>query len=235
MPPMAADSSLIFERTAIQSLMIWGVAETVVTVIWLILHHRISQRWYQFAQLIRLCAIPYLALLAGEISQRSMGLTGYDWGNSLSVGSILMIVIVAIWFGIRIAEESSSLPLDADVQENGLRTSSNWSKNGLKVLTASGLELNWCFWRVIGTQLTAWLFVELDSPIYWGVTLSVMLLAIFIFFSSSSLATTLTNITILIATSVLFLFTRNFWLCWLLHTILLLSAMPDTRLQQQTQ
>ena len=58
----------MFELATVQSLLIWAIAEAILTCGWLLLQHRLPQRWYSLIQLVRLSAIPYFALISGQIS-----------------------------------------------------------------------------------------------------------------------------------------------------------------------
>jgi len=229
MPAMSVDSSPMFELANVQSLLIWAIAEAILTGGWLLLQHRLPQRWYSLIQLVRLSAIPYFALISGQISPRLMGFSGYDWSNSLSIGSLLIVSVFALWIGIRVTEEANSVAVEATPEQLSLGMSLKWSINGLLLLTAGGWELNWAFWRVVFSQGVALLVAGIESPLYWGIACAVLFALLTLFFSALTPAARITSVAILIATSVLFLFTRNFWLCWFLHAMLQLASVRDAR------
>ena len=126
-------------------------------------------------------------------------------------------------------EEANSVAVEAASEQLSLGMSLKWSINGLLLLTAGGWELNWAFWRVVFSQGVALLAVGIESPLYWGIACAVLFALLTLFFSALTPAARITSVAFLIATSVLFLFTRNFWLCWFLHAMFQLTSMPDAR------
>ena len=217
----------VLELTNNRSLLFWVAFECLVTLIWLFSQFRIAAKWYAIARLVRLVTIPYLALLLGQISPRDMGLTGYDWSSSLSLGSLVMVAMLALWIGVR----TVGMTANSDLPEQPLperHRFATWPNRGLLVLLSGGLELNWSFWRASGAQVLSNLFMPTQSPTYWGIALAFVIVLPDTLFASTSHEGRLLNVAILIATSVLFLFTKNFWLCWILHLLLQWTITPLT-------
>lgn len=216
---MGTATLLVTDLVATRSLLVWVVLEIFVTLAWLFFQFKIAKNWYAIARLLRLCIIPYLALLLGQISPRGMGLAGYDWSSSLSLGSLLVVAMFTLWIGVRAASDAPSAEV---AEQSALSTNSlsTWSEKGLLFLLAGGLEFNWIFWRTICTQVLGTWLVPMQSPAYWGIAIATMIVLPDTLRATSSQVTRIMNVAILIATSVLFLFTRNYWLCWILHLLL---------------
>lgn len=217
----------VLELTNSRSLLVWVVLECLVTLVWLVFQFKISIKWYAFTRLVRLAVVPYLALLLGQISPRDMGLTGYDWSSSLALGSLIMVAMLALWIGVRTVGASTS----ADAQEHSLSERSSiatWPNRGLLVLLSGGVELNWSFWRASGAQILNYVPISIQSPAYWGIVLSFLIVLPDTLRATTSNIGRILNVAILVATSVLFLFTKNFWLCWILHLLLQWTTPPLT-------
>ena len=217
----------VLELTNNRSLLLWVALECLVILVWLFFQFRIATKWYAIARLVRLSVIPYVALLLGQISPRDMGLTGYDWSNSLSLGSLVMVAMLALWIGMR----TVSATVSSDLLEQPLLESNRfatWPNRGLLVLLSGGLELNWSFWRASGAQIFNSLFMPIQSPTYWGIALAFVIVLPDTLRATTSHVGRILNVAILIATSVLFLFTKNLWLCWILHFLLQWTIPPLT-------
>lgn len=217
----------VLELTNNRALLVWVVLECLVILVWLVFQFKISIKWYAFIRLVRLAAIPYSALLLGQISPRDMGLTGYDWSSSLALGSLIMVAMLALWIGVRTTGTSAS----ADPPEQPLLEHSNvslWPNRGLLVLLSGGVELNWSFWRASGVQILSYVPMPIQSPAYWGIVLAFLIVLPDTLRATTSHIGRILNAAILIATSVLFLFTKNFWLCWILHLLLQWTMPPST-------
>ena len=182
---------------------------------------------------LRWLLIPYVGLLAGGLSPRRMGLTEIDWlaGAGWGLGLLLAILaLLLIQFGdLRKSRAAVATPGPASF-----------------VVLMSGLqEFHWAFlrgglWSLLHTLDGAAAGMPaslLAQPAYWAVWGAAVLVGVELLAASTvrriGLTEGLIQIFILLATSVLFLYTRNFWLCWLLHAgMRLLLAQWLTPLQK---
>ena len=81
----------------------------------------------------------------------------------------------------------------------------------------SAREFHWCFLRGAVWELLLASPPAFQIPQYWALWISAALSLPGIFVHSRHSSERLTTAVILLATTTLFLYTRNFWLCWLLH------------------
>lgn len=175
--------------------------------------------------------IPYLAIIAGGVSPRLMGIAYIDWAVSLRFGIGLMLVVLAL----AVLARASSLP-GANrplSQGDSHLTLHHW----LSMLVAVGLcgaeEFFWSFLRGAVEESLSILQLPLDVPGYWAVWIAALLAAPVALINQSTAQDRLVKATILVMTSILFFYTRNFWLCWTLHAaawLLLTKPAPATAL-----
>lgn len=226
---MPTDSLSNFELTLPRSLLIWVGLEVVISIAWLLWHKRVPARWVALVRFVRLCAVPYLALITGEVSSMRMGFEGFDWQNSFTLGSTLVAVIAVIWVAIRVSiQETVSNAEPQSAKYAGFELS-NWSERGLAFVLCGGLEMNWSFWRANFIYLLSLAPVKIESITYWGVAAALLMVLPDTLLVIPKATAKLTNLAILLATSVIFLFTGNFWMCWAMHVILRLTALPESR------
>ena len=90
-------------------------------------------------------------------------------------------------------------------------------------------ELHWSFlrgalWEIL---LTSPLTIEL--PFYWAVWIAAGIVVVELALRRLHAEEWLVYLVVLATSSTLFLFTRNFWLCWILHSTALLILLPALR------
>lgn len=160
-------------------------------------------------RIVRWVQVPYLGLLLGGLSPRFMGLSKLDWASGLFVGVVLLSGLLFLLVLIRI-----SLHSDRDVQNVFTRGS---TASPFLLIENSAQEFHWCFlrgavWELLLSNLSA-----SQSSGYWAVWIAAALalpgIAIHPKAASERVLTTFT----LATTSVIFVLTRNFWLCLILH------------------
>lgn len=173
---------------------------------------------------LRWLAVPYVGLLVGGLSPRRMGLSQIDWlaGAGWGVGMILALL------GLLWLIQSGDLNLHKSRATAG--TIPQPGPASFVVLISGLQEFHWAFlrgglWSLLRTMdgaasgLPASLLAQ---PAYWAIWIAGALAVIELLVAGMvrRIGPTegLIQLFILLATSVLFLYTRNFWLCWLLHT-----------------
>ena len=223
---MPTDSLPSFGLISPRSLLIWAGFEVVITIAWLLWHNSLPIRWSALVRLLRFTAIPYMALITGQISSTRIGLEGFDWQGSFTLGGMLVAVISMIWVGIRVSVQETALNHEPVSERSNTSGISIWVERGLTFVLCGGLELNWSFWRATFAYLIGLVLFETKSFTYWGVTIAVIYALPETLLTAPTAMTKLTNLAILFATSVIFLFTGNFWLCWAMHVILRFMALP---------
>ncbi len=152
--------------------------------------------------------IPYAALLRGVASPRLLGLTGWDWVQSLGPGSALaglaLVILVVGWWGYRRRVPISASPV-------------SWP---LTVLEVAAWQMHWALYR---SAAVAWLH---DAYVgVWAGLLLVVLEAALAPFTWQALASPreaegiLRPAAFAFSSAVLFYFARNLWLCLAFHAV----------------
>jgi hypothetical protein len=188
---------------------------------------------------LRRLAVPYAALLAGAVAPQAMGLAGLDWQAGLTLGvgvagGVLLLLGMAHLAARTAAFEPPVSPALPDAGPAGAPL--------LHALLHYGAEqFHWCFLRAallgllqaivqatgqatgqVAPSLAAWLGLR-EAALYWAVW-GAALLALPSLWDTAAGSPRLHKGIALAATSVLFLYTRNFWLCWALHAGIMLFA-----------
>ncbi len=176
-------------------------------------HREIARPIWWGAHLAYLLGIPYLALLAGAISPRMMGLSALDWTRSLIYG---LPMVLLSWLLITIGWHQSQRPLP---------TSSAVENRWLGALVeGAAQQFHWAFYRAAGVY---WL------GFYWGTWVGVILLLLTwgsapttwrAIRHADQAAALLLRVLLAIVTAALYLLTPNWWLGWGLHSLTLLTT-----------
>jgi hypothetical protein len=161
--------------------------------------------------------IPYAAMLAGAVSPRLMGVYWIDWRTTFQVGAPLLLTLgllaVVAWLfsGPRVG---SAAPV-------------GWFQRLLWVASAGAEEWFWCFLRAALWEMALALPQFSAAPLYWSVWGAALLAAPLAMALQPDGPRRLLKLAILVVTTVVFLFTRNFWLCWLVHAALAVLFTPS--------
>jgi hypothetical protein len=116
------------------------------------------------------------------------------------------------------------MPADARVGTPAART--GWTARLALIGRSGAEEWFWCFLRAALWEIALSLPATAVSPIYWsawGAALLALPLALLL---QPNGPLRLIKLVILAVTTVVFLYTRNFWLCWLVHATLALLFTP---------
>ncbi len=172
-------------------------------------------------------SIPYLALVTGGVSPRWMGIAYVDWRASLTLGVGLVLAMVAL-AGLARVMLASGAPATHNTPSRRRRSlDSAW----LIAIGLSGVEeWFWCFLRSAVAESLVVLQFPLEVPAYWSIWIAAALALPSVLLVQSTAYHRLVKVAILLMTSILFFYTRNFWLCWAVHAITwLLLAQPVNR------
>lgn len=151
---------------------------------------------------------PYLGLLVGGLSPRLLGLSDIDWVAGLGLGVGL---IFAIWLLLALVQATlhretapeSARPLGRSILE--------------QIVWAGSQEFHWAFLRGAVWEMLLALPSPPALPGYWAIWLASLLALPGIFIQHQHTAQRIIAGMLLITTAILFFYTRNFFLCWLLH------------------
>lgn len=222
---------------------LWLILSLLTTITLSVLFGRARPAWAQWAWIGHWLLIPYFGLLFGGLSPRLMGLVNFDWSVSLSLGAGLIFIVLALLVVVRatvdlpsphqgLTEESA--PLNRTGTER-LQDShrSSW-QTVIGIVAISGVEqFHWTFLRGGLWELILSLPAPPALPAYWAVWLAALVVLMEAALHRPTFLQWLPLLTILVTTSILFFYTRNFWLCWILHSsaaLILASYSQEQRL-----
>ncbi len=181
------------------SLVLGGVAARWVPV------EQRARRWWIWGHQV---LVPYAALLVGAVSPRLMGLSGIDWRVTLVQGLWVALVLLGFTALVRVALQRglAVFPGASPADPPG---------GGHRLLAAAAQEFHWCFLR--GGLAEIGMGMAGAPPVYLATWLAVGLALPELLGRERSAMGRLTGAAVLLLTSVLFLYTRNFWLGTLVH------------------
>jgi hypothetical protein len=197
----------------------WLVLDLVAgALFWLGLRY-IPLRARPLATAARWVAVPYLGLIFGGLSPRLMGLAGINWVVSLGLGVGLLFAMVALLTLVRVAFAVPAAETGAPLL--------SWPARIYSIFDSGAEEFHWAFLRgaLAGIALAAPTAGAVPgSALYWAVWLAALLALPETLRVARSGPARLLKVVTLLATTVLFLYVPNFWLCWLLHAAVMLVA-----------
>jgi hypothetical protein len=210
----------------------WLLSDLVIGLIVLLLYHWIPLAYRPTIRNVRWVLLPYVALLSGGISPRFMGLTGINWLTSFGLGLGLIAAVLGLLVMIRsttdfskvdvvmAAHESSAAPL------NNTRPRRYTPFSLAPLFTAGAEEFHWSFLRGTLWEILQSAPVPIDQTAYWAIWLAAIVALPEIFRFQTTMLARLFKTILLLLTTILFIYTQNFWLCWLLHGLVLLLLTP---------
>ena len=205
----------------------WLLLSLILSVLLFSLRQSISVGWRRWLNLTAWLLIPYLGLLLGGISPRLMGLSNIDWLASLGLGSAIIFVILLLLTLVRAtteAGETNTTHLDSQYQGSGgmmsppLATQAPLTTQFNQIVQSGVEEFHWCFLRGALWELILTLPTPPNLPAYWAVWIATLFILPEMLCRQETLIQRLFHLIVLTATTVLFFYTRNFWLCWILHS-----------------
>jgi hypothetical protein len=173
--------------------------------------------------------LPYLALISGGVSPRLMGLLYIDWVVSLRIGVGLTLVLIALALGMRAV---ATLATSDATQSEGRRPKHPLWRTALIVVGLCGAEeFFWAFLRGASMEILIVSQFSVNTPAYWAIWIAVVLAAPTTLLNTSGTYSRLVKATILFMSSIIFFYTRNFWLCWVLHAAVWMLFLQPTQRQ----
>ena len=170
---------------------------------------------------------PYTLLLMGIISPRNMGLGEIDWVQSMGMGGALaagsLFLLSLGWWSYR-----RSLPSDRFRPHLAHRSLLlRWL---FALIEAFALQAHWAFYRTVVADQAGFSGGQWEAWAGMGVIALEWVLNPFVrrsFRSPPHSEPVVRRAVLSVATTVLFILTRNFWLCWAVHA--LFEAMVQSR------
>lgn len=207
----------------------WFLLSLVMSVLFAVLpHYGARGPWLRQSQIALTFLIPYLGLIFGGLSPRLMGISGVDWQATLGLGLGLCFVLLSLLILVRatLALAAPVLPHPQPVEPVPPVVTAAWHLPALTGMQSGLVEFHWAFLRGAFWEMFLTLPNAPDLPAYWAVWTAAALAAVEIFLRQKDSLQVLTEVAILSMTSILFFYTRNFWLCWLLHSAARLLLVP---------
>ncbi|HRJ43149.1 MAG: hypothetical protein KJZ86_21785 [Caldilineaceae bacterium] len=169
----------------------------------------LSARWSRRLRAGRWVLTPYLGLLAGGLSPRLLGLSDIDWVAGLGLGVGLTS---AIWLLLALVRAT----LHRETLDRGPSDSRGISL-AEQIVWAGAREFHWVFLRAAVWEMLLALPAPPELPGYWAIWLASLLALPGLFIQHRQTSQRVIGGLLLITTAILFFYTRNFYLCWLLH------------------
>lgn len=188
----------------------------------------IPWRWRAPVWFAHWLLIPYLGLLVGGLSPRLLGLAGHDWLAGLGLGlGLIFAVVILLTIGRAITDLGLPTENEADKAEPahlGWHTISN-------TLLWSGIEqFHWVFLRGGIWETLQTLPNPPELAGYWAIWCAAGVVLIELLLLRPRFYSLLIQLVSLTTTSILFFYTRNFWLCWVMHAAVQLLTTPPALL-----
>jgi hypothetical protein len=183
--------------------------------------------------------IPYAGLLAGGLSPRFLGLSKINWATTLSLGVAMLSGVLLVAGLIRLATRTTDSPPPSGAEDARGVHGAPWSALTLTILWIGAEQFHWSFVRGALWELLYTLPQSSDIvPAYRAMWLATLITLPEIWLQPSDFSRCLLKSALLIVTAVAFFYTRNFWLCWIIHAgawLLIDGVMPVSRLTQHDQ
>jgi len=219
---------------------LWLLLSLLATVALSVGPARKQPAWAQWAWYGHWLLIPYFGLLLGGLSPRLMGLANLDWARGLSLGVGLIFIVAALLVLVRVTVELPSPHegrSDRDARGDRRTTFSPANNRGgwqtvLFIVAVAGAEqLHWSFLRGSLWEIMLTMPDPPDLPAYWAIWIAALIVLGEAALRRPAFVQWLSLLTILATTSILFFYTSNYWLCWILHgfAAMILTSHTDAR------
>lgn len=218
----------------LHSPLLWILLSMLGSVTTSVLTWRYRPSWITWVWVGQWLLIPYLGLILGGLSPRLMGLSDIDWQATLGTGVGLIFAILALLVIVRISDASfgdaiSAIPGSASGSPEETMPPTRYPKlqRITSAIVVSGAEqFHWVFLRGALWELLILAPLSIDAPSYWAIWIAGAIVLFESVLYRLSARQWLLQLVALTATSIVFLYTRNFWLCWMLHTAITLMLAP---------
>jgi hypothetical protein len=205
----------------------WLLVGILSTALLTTIQEYIPARWRGLIWFAHWLLIPYLGLLMGGLSPRLLGLAGHDWLAGLGLGlGLIFAVVILLTLSRALTDLGAPATTPAEAAE-GLRL--GWHTISSTLLWCGIEQFHWVFlrggiWEMLQTFPNP---PELVG--YWAIWCAAGVILLELLMLRPGFFPLLIQLVALTTTSILFLYTRNFWLCWILHVaVQLLTAPPAT-------
>jgi len=200
--------------------------------VWFLLA-RIPVRWQSLTRILRWLLIPWLALMLGVIAPQTMGLTHIAWQETLTLGLGIVLTVFVLLAAVRYTLRTTETPPVG--REYLMQGPSAPLLPFFAALFHGAEEFHWCFQRAVFAVLLVTAPWALETPDYWAIWLATLVALPSVLLYRKGMVR-LHALVALLGTAILFFYTQNFWLCWLLHAgIMIMAGSAHTRSELNTQ
>lgn len=172
--------------------------------------------------------IPYLGLITGSISPYLMGLSNINWATSLGIGVGLFFAILAILalmnatllYGPNREQQpnrASTTPLVERQLRQNLQAPLLNNISVRRAVSAVTEQFYWTFIRAAVWEALITVQPQFELPAYHALWLAALFAIPDTLMHTANAQARINSVCTFIATSILFFYTRNFWICALLH------------------
>jgi len=201
----------------------WLLVGFLSTVLLSSIQVYIPARWRGLIWFGTWLVIPYLGLLIGGLSPHLMGLAGFDWLAGLGLGLGLIFAVAIL---LTLARAITDLDAPA-VTVVGVSDRLGWHTLSSTLLWCGIEQFHWCFLRGGIWEMLQTLPNPPELVGYWAVWCAAAVILLELLLFRPGFFPLLIQLVALMTTSILFFYTRNFWLCWVMHvTVQLMTAPP---------
>lgn len=203
----------------------WLLVGILATALLTSVKEYIPARWRGLIWFAHWLLIPYLGLLMGGLSPRLMGLAGHDWLAGLGLGlGLIFAVVILLTFGRAITDLGAPAANPTESVE-GMRL--GWHTISSTLLWCGIEQFHWVFLRGGIWEMLQTLPEPPELVGYWAIWCAAGVILLELLMLRPAFFPLLIQLVALTTTSILFFYTRNFWLCWVLHVaVQLLTAPP---------
>lgn len=199
--------------------LLWIAISIGISLIVAVIRHRCTERQQYWIDNARWVLIPYVALLVGHLSPRLMGLTEINWLNSISIGAGF-IGIVAILLTLVLNRADLA-------QTEVMFTPASHRTTAQLVVGSATKQFHWSFLRGALWETLLRLGYASGTAAYLGIWIGGLVAVLELLLHGRNTVQRLVDITTLLLTSILFFYTRNVWLCWMLHLLIMAFLRPQ--------
>lgn len=188
-----------------------------------------QQYWVDNARWV---LIPYIALLSGHLSPRLMGLTEFNWLSSISIGAGF-ITVVAILLTLVLNNgtdllQANQIPHGGQTQpDSSLGTTQQGKTAAQLIVSGAAQQFHWAFLRSALWETLLRIGFTSPAAVNLGIWVGSLIAALELLLHKRNTVQRLVDLTTLLLTTILFFYTRNLWLCWVLHIMVSFLLKPQ--------
>jgi hypothetical protein len=202
----------------------WLLVGVLATALLITIQEYIPARWRGLIWFALWLLIPYFGLLMGGLSPRLLGLAGHDWLAGLGLGlGLIFAVVILLTLARAVTDLGTPIATPADAEDLRL----GWHTISSTLLWCGIEQFHWVFLRGGIWEMLQTLPQPPELVGYWAIWLAAGVILLELLMLRPGFFPLLIQLVALTTTSILFFYTRNFWLCWVLHVaVQLLTAPP---------